>query len=278
MTVDIRQGDCRDVLATLPDNSVNCIVTSPPYWGGLRDYGQEKQLGLEREPHDYVAVLVAVFRAARRVLRDDGVFWLNIGDVYAASGKGGGGKAGDRKNWETVRERKGLRMPPPGYKMKDLTLVAFQVADALRRDGWYLRSTIIWRKAAAVEPMRADRPAVSHEYIFLFAKSERYACANPGEKWWGHTVWDIQRSRAIDHPAAYPVELARRCIATTNGNVLDPFFGAGTTGLAATQLGRDCIGIELNPEYIAIARKRLGLPTVSGASDDASSNTGGVFD
>jgi DNA modification methylase len=245
--IRILEGDCTKVMRELAENSVHCCVTSPPYWGGLRDYGHAAQLGLERDPAAYVTALVEVFRDVRRVLRGDGCLWLNVGDVYAASGKGGGGSAGERDCWSTVRERKGFRMPPAGYKMKDLTLVAFQVADALRRDGWYLRSTVIWRKHAATEPMRLDRPAVSHEYLFLLAPSEQYQCRGVGEPWWGHSVWD-------------PSELARRCIVTgcpEGGTVLDPFGGAGTTGLVADQLQRNAVLVELNPDYIAIARRRI---------------------
>lgn len=258
----VLQGDVMAQLESLPDGAAHCIVTSPPYWGGLRDYGHERQIGLERDPAEYVAVLVGVFREARRVLDGDGTLWLNVGDVYAASGKGGGGSRGDRAAWATVKDRKGFRMPPAGYKMKDLTLVAFQLADALRRDGWYLRSTIIWRKPAAVEPMRADRPAVSHEYLFLFAKTEAYWTNECREPWWGHSVWDIRTDSDASHPAAMPAELARRCIVATcppDGVVLDPFFGSGTTGMVAAKLDRDYIGIELNPDFLKIAKRRCDI-------------------
>lgn len=261
MSWQILQGDVREVLATLPDQSVQCVVTSPPYWGGVRDYGHENQIGLEREPHAYVEALVGVFREVRRTLKAEGVFWLNVGDVYAASGKGGGGSAGDRASWDTVRERKGFRMPPPGFKMKDLTLVASSLADSLRRDGWYLRSAVIWQKHAAVEPMRLDRPAVSHEYVFMLAKSQRYFARDPGEPWWGNSVWRITPEGYPGFPAAMPPELARRCVVCSSkpgDTVLDPFCGAGTTGLVADRLGRDFIGIELNQTYLDLARKRIG--------------------
>jgi len=258
--VRILRGDVFAMIATLPDESVHCCVTSPPYWGGLRDYGCHGQIGMERQPDDYCAVLVNVFRDLHRVLRADGTLWLNVGDVYAASGKGGGGNRGDRAAWATVKERKGFRMPPTGYKMKDLTLVAFQLADALRQDGWYLRSTIIWRKPAAVEPTRIDRPAVSHEYLFLLTRSEVYCASNPGESWWHHTVWDIRAEPETDHPAAMPSELARRAIVAgcpAGGTVLDPFLGSGTTALVADRLQRNAIGIELNPAYADMAEKRI---------------------
>jgi site-specific DNA-methyltransferase (cytosine-N4-specific) len=256
----IAQGDCRGWLKSLPAGFVAAVVTSPPYWGGLRDYGNESQLGLERDPAGYVDALSDLFIEVRRVLKPTGSLWLNIGDAYAASGKGGGGSAGGRACWGTVAERKGFRMPPAGYKMKDLTLVPFQVADRLRRDGWYLRATVVWRKPAAVEPMRADRPAVSHEYLFQFAAAEQYRAANPGEAWWGHSVWDITQDRDGLHPAAMPLELARRCIvaSTAAGDIVaDPFAGSGTTGHAALLNGRRFVGCELNEGYADHARRRL---------------------
>ena len=269
MSVRILQGEALAELQKLPDESVHCVVTSPPYWGGLRDYGVPGQIGLERNPADYIAVLVAVFAEVRRVLKPDGSLWLNVGDVYAASGKGGGGNQGDRHAWATVKDRKGFRMPPEGYKMKDLTLVATQLGDALRRSGWYLRSTIIWRKPAAVEPMRLDRPAVSHEYLFLLTKAEHSAVRNPGEAWWGHTVWDIAPENDAEHPAAYPPELARRCIVAGSqlgDTILDPFAGHGTTGFVADRLGRSAVLIELNPDFAANAENRVRADLFAGAT------------
>jgi site-specific DNA-methyltransferase (adenine-specific) len=155
-------------------------------------------------------------------------------------------------------------MPPSGYKMKDLTFVAFQLADALRRNGWYARQTIIWSKPAAVEPGRLDRPATSHEYLFLLTKSEHYAARNPGEPWWFNTVWTIGADSVAGHQAQMPPELARRCIVAGSkpGDlVLDPFGGAGTTAMVADRLGRNATIIELNPAYAAIASNRI--------SDDA---------
>lgn len=268
MTVCVLQGDCREMLQSVTDGAVACAVTSPPYWGGLRDYGKPGQIGLERHPSEYVAALVGVFAIVKRLLRPDGSLWINVGDVYAASGKGGGGNQGDRHAWATVKERKGFRMPPAGYKMKDLTLVAFQLADALRRDGWYLRGTIIWRKPAAVEPMRLDRPAVSHEYIFLLTPGEQCAVRNPGEAWWGHTVWDFPPENDAEHPAAFPPELPRRCIvaSTKPGElVLDPFAGHGTTGFVADRLGRNATLVELNESFAAKADTRIRSDLFAGA-------------
>lgn len=258
--VTVVEGDALTVLRSIPAATFDAVVTSPPYWGGLRDYGCPGQLGLERNPADYVAALLCVFAQAWHVLKDDGTLWLNVGDVFAASGKGGGGSAGSRGSWDTVRDRKGFRMPPEGYKMKDLTLTPFLLADSVRRDGWYLRQTVVWEKPNAAEPARLDRPSVSHEYVFLFAKNESYAARDPGESWWQHSVWKIAPDVNSDHPATMPRELARRCIVAATkpgGLVLDPFGGSGTTGHAALAAGRRAVLVELNPEYAAYARRRV---------------------
>jgi site-specific DNA-methyltransferase (cytosine-N4-specific) len=252
-------GNCIEILPTLPAESVQMCVTSPPYWGGIRDYGHDAQLGLERSPSDYVDAMVGMFSLVRRVLRNDGTLWLNVGDVFAASGKGGGGNIGQRSSWTTIRERKGFRMPPPGFKMKDLTLVAFALADALRREGWYLRQTIIWRKPSSAEPPRLDRPSTSHEYLFLLARSKEYFARDPGAKWWAHSVWDIRSDADGSHPAAMPSELAERCIlagSKPGDTVLDPFGGSGTTGQVCERLGRKWILIDLNPAYANMQRAR----------------------
>lgn len=267
MSVRILIGDCREKLLELGDKSAHCCVTSPPYWGGLRDYGDERQLGKERNPAEFVAELVSIFREVRRVLRDDGSLWLNIGDAYAASGKGGGGNRGDRECWNTIARRTGFRTAPEGYKPKDLVLASFMTAEALRQDGWFLRKTIIWQKPAATEPTRLDRPSVSHEYIFLLSKSQHYAVRDPGEAWWAHSVWEFPTGGFEGHPAAFPLELARRCILCATqegGTVLDPFGGAGTTGMVADRLKRNAVLIELNNGYAAAAEARL-------------SNDGGMF-
>lgn len=170
MRDSILQGDCLEVLARLPAASVHTIVTSPPYWG-LRDYGAPGQLGLEATPDEYVARLVAVFREARRVLRDDGTLWLNLGDSYAASG------VIDPYR----RTSSGKLMPPQGraprtgnLKPKDLVGIPWRVAFALQSDGWWLRSDIIWHKPNCMPESVRDRPTKAHEYVFLLAKSERY--------------------------------------------------------------------------------------------------------
>ena len=180
-------GDCLESLRTLPDECVNCCVTSPPYWG-LRDYKVDGQIGLEKTPEEYVARIVDVFREVRRVLRDDGTLWLNLGDSYAGSwGNYGGRNRGsgtqrDIINGSSVpnpaydgRERD---RPPtasvPGLKPKDLVGIPWRVAFALQADGWYLRQDIIWAKPNPMPESVTDRCTKSHEYIFLLSKSARY--------------------------------------------------------------------------------------------------------
>ncbi len=258
MTVTIRHGDCREVLRTLPDESVHCCVTSPPYWG-LRDYGVEGQIGLEPSPERYVNELVAVFEEVRRVLRSDGTFWLNIQDGYSAGLFTGGGSWGAKPEWQTIINRRGFKGAPDGWKRKELLGVPALLSAALSASGWYLRSEIIWAKPTASEPPRIDRPAKAHEYVFLFSKSDRYAYER--HEGVALTVWQITAGTdAAGHIAAMPPELAERCIKAgcpVGGTVLDPFGGAGTTGMVADRLQRDAILIELNPEYAGIAERRI---------------------
>ena len=274
----LRLGDCREVLATVPDGSVHCCVTSPPYWG-LRDYGVAGQLGLERSPDEYVARLVEVFREVRRVLRPDGSLWLNLGDCYATG-----------------------RARASGLKPKDLAGVPWRAAFALQRDGWFLRSEVVWEKPNAMpEPVR-DRPTRSHEYLFLLTKSARYhydaaavrepaRCTHPsgngyrrperisfrrgadgpargGSRGWEvqplrnrRTVWSVcTRPYRGAHFATFPPELIEPCVLAScppNGVVLDPFGGTGTVADVARHLGRRYMLIELNADYVALAAARL---------------------
>ena len=312
MTLTLLLGDCRVRLTELPAESVHMIVTSPPYFG-LRSYGigtENGEIGLEATPDAYVAELVAVFRECRRVLRRDGTCWVNLGDAFAS---------------------------------KQLLGIPWRVAFALQADGWWLRSEIIWRKENPMPESVVDRPAKSHEQIFLFAKSARYyydATAVAEEVLPGSTrnlrdVWSVATQPfAGSHFAVFPADLIEPCIkagtsergccakcgapwvrevertlmvldrserthelgrtrssgtmvsppssktlgwspscscdAAATGPrvkpeddpvvpavVLDPFFGAGTTGLVADRLGRDCIGIDLSAEYAAMAEHRL---------------------
>lgn len=180
MTVQIIRGDCRETLKTLPEKSVHCCVTSPPYFG-LRDYGMADQIGLEQTPEAFVAELVAVFREVRRVLRDDGTLWLNLGDSYAAGGTGGASDKsllnGGRGVGPLEKIKQGpilSRKPSNGLKPKDLIGIPWRVAFALQADGWWLRQDIIWAKPNPMPESVTDRCTKSHEYVFLMTKSARY--------------------------------------------------------------------------------------------------------
>ena len=170
---ELLQGDCLQQLATLPAASVQCCVTSPPYWG-LRDYGTAGQLGLEATPDEYVANMVAVFRAVRRVLRDDGTLWLNLGDIYAQAKAGG--NDGVPIEWQRPSRANKSKVAKtfPGIKPKDLVGIPWRVAFALQADGWYLRQDIIWHKPNPMPESVTDRCTKAHEYIFLLTKSARY--------------------------------------------------------------------------------------------------------
>ena len=178
-TVQIHQGDCLAILPTLAAGSVQTCVTSPPYFG-LRDYGHDDQIGLEETPDGYVAKLVSVFREVKRVLRDDGTLWLNLGDSYARQAGDDSTKESDSgmRTGRTGRSeqlfKSGNNRPPAGLKPKDLIGVPWLVAFALRADGWYLRSDIIWHKPNPMPESVTDRPTKAHEYIFLLSKSREY--------------------------------------------------------------------------------------------------------
>jgi DNA modification methylase len=320
MRVDIRIGDVFAELAKLPDASVDCVVTSPPYWG-LRDYGIAGQIGLEPTLAQHLAVMVAVFREVRRVLKRHGTVWLNYGDCYATTPNG-------RPAAEVVNDDRTFRDKPFStiqgtLKPKDLCMVPNRLAIALQDDGWWIRSEIIWNKTNPKPESLTDRPAAVHEKIWLLTKSETYfydpvALKEPvagtanarrkdgenkpakGSTWgnnragtWketyvpelrnGRNVWTFQIEGTREaHFATFPRELARRCISAgcpdtvcgacgavgdcgglcghferQPGHVLDPFGGSGTVGLVASQIGLRATLIALNPEYAAIAHRRV---------------------
>ena len=169
MSVDIITGDALEVLRTLPDEQFQCIVTSPPYFN-LRDYGQEGQIGLEETPQAFIARLAEVFEECRRVLRSDGVMWVNMGDSYSEGGNGGGGKNDTNKGSLTVTAKKA----PAGYKPKNLLGIPWRLAFALQDAGWWLRQDIIWSKPNPMPESVRDRCTKAHEYIFMLTKSARY--------------------------------------------------------------------------------------------------------
>jgi DNA modification methylase len=331
--ITILQGDWLDRLRELADGSAQMCCTSPPFYG-LRDYGTarweggdpqcdhsfsksgrgeasvkqvtsngtqqyqypveckkcgakriDQQLGLERTPQEYVAKLVAGFREVRRALKDDGTLWLNLGDSYNGSGKADCCKA------------------------KDLIGIPWSLAFALRDDGWYLRSDIIWHKPNPMPESVTDRPTKAHEYLFLMSKSAKYfydaeAINEPtsettaerakygwngkmvfqpdgreirsqpdpvsemGDRWCPQfrnkrSVWTITTvSYREAHFATFPPDLIKPCIlagSRPGDTVLDPFLGSGTTGMVALELGRKCIGIELNKAYVKLAQQRTAV-------------------
>ena len=310
----IYQGHCLDVLKTLTEQSVNTVITSPPYWG-LRDYGVNAQIGLESSVEEYVKSLVEVFQEVKRVLRDDGTLWLNLGDAYAGSSKGrnadGQGNPGNN-HMQSDGQFKGIVKLPKivnGLKPKDLIGLPWRVAFALQADGWYLRQDIIWNKPNAMPESVTDRPTKAHEYIFLLSKSPKYfydheiikepaiygtqdirgsrgtfgqpqkqrredrvrgsfngkygkeAFRAIRDKRNKRSVWTVSTKPLKEaHFATFPVDLIEPCVlagSPINGVVLDPFFGSGTTGLVSLKHGRNFVGVELNPDYIKIAEKRL---------------------
>jgi len=310
-------GDVREVLKGLDPESVQCVVTSPPYWG-LRDYGSEDQLGLEETPEEYVENMVSVFQEVKRVLRKDGTVWLNLGDSYAGSNSTKDAVIDkDSLSYKAGHFRggvsKSVNSKVEGLKPKDLVGIPWRVAFALQADGWYLRSDIIWNKPNPMPESIKDRPTKSHEYIFLLTKSKKYYYDNDAirEPVQDSSIkrsmygWDCDRpstknasmggegihtekmgSRFVDpngrnkrtvwkmntkpykeaHFATFPEELPETCIkaGTKKGDVvLDPFAGSGTVCAVASRLGRNSIGIELNEEYLKLARKRCKVDSES---------------
>jgi site-specific DNA-methyltransferase (cytosine-N4-specific) len=260
-------GDSRKLLAQMPSGVVQTCITSPPYWS-LRNYNIEGQIGLESSVDDYMKSLVAVFSEVRRALRDDGTLWLNIGDSYTSGGRTW--RAPDKKNPIRAMD---IRPPTPeGLKPKDLIGVPWRLAFALQAAGWYLRADLIWHKPNCQPESVKDRPTRSHEYLFLFSKSERYVY-NPGAVRGPNgrnirTVLDINTQPYKEaHFATFPPSLVEPCMklgSNAGAVVLDPFLGAGTTGLVALSLGRRFVGIELNPDYVAIAERRLNGAVING--------------
>lgn len=288
----------------LRDACVQCVVTSPPYFG-LRDYGIGGQIGLEATPDTYVAALVAVFREIRRVLKPDGVVWLNLGDSYSgAASTGGAGK-------ETAYTGKRV-LPIKIGKAKDLLGIPWRVAFALQADGWYLRADVIWSKPNPMPESVTDRPTKSHEYVFLLAKSARYyyhagaidearapvqgstysqpdkaARAGISRNGTGATtlrhrtntrrnrrsVWTITTQPYVGaHFATMPERLIEPCIlagSRCGDLVLDPFVGSGTVGVVAERFGRRWAGVDLNPDYHALARTRTAQPGLRFVADAA---------
>ncbi len=309
MNGTILTGDALAMLRTLPDQSVQCCVTSPPYWG-LRDYGIAGQIGLEVSPSAYAAALVPVFEEVRRVLRDDGTLWLNLGDTYI--GYHGNGNAQGEAPSDKPGYRENMRLTSvgaDGLGNKNLVGIPWRMAFALQDAGWILRSDIIWYKPNPMPESVKDRPTRAHEYIFLLTKAEKYyfdaiaikepakglpgginrnqirkrnctpvyqvnrggrrqepvkqgAMGTPNDGFRNRrSVWSVPtRPFPEAHFATFPPDLIRPCILAgcpSGGSVLDPFFGSGTVGQVCVEEGRKFIGIEINPEYVAMAERRV---------------------
>ena len=335
-------GDCREKMKELIADGVKVqmCVTSPPYWG-LRDYGVEGQLGMEDTPDAYVQNMVEVFRLVRELLADDGTLWLNLGDSYAGNAKeissfrSGAGQNSQVQGGSSVTGNRNGLPAPVGLKPKDLVGIPWRTAFALQKDGWYLRSDIIWHKPNPMPESVKDRPTKSHEYIFLFTKNQKYYYdykaileeanydgrkdtmmkgsdkykngfvpnqpeqsfhARGNERWQRiprknddtdyagngtkakehsgcsmnnpeyammrnkRSVWTVNTQPYREaHFATFPPALITPCIlagSKSGDTVLDPFFGSGTTGEVAEKLGRKWIGIDLNPKYESLQRKR----------------------
>jgi DNA modification methylase len=311
----IINGDSLNELKKLPEKSYQSCITSPPYFH-LRDYGIEGQIGMENTLSDYINNLVCIFSEIRRVLKDDGTLWLNIGDTYSGNNSLRKGRAefeDDRIGFSNNTFLDNQNRIPP----KNLMGVPWRLALALQSDGWILRQDIIWRKPNPMPSPVTDRCTNSHEYLFLLAKNPKYyfnsdAIKEPVSESYAkdkrpkgvlrqrlyrnskyaingmynidkdtigdkvptkeeaesevgmrnkHSVWDITVKPFREaHFAVMPIELVNNCIlaGTKEGDtVIDPFFGAGTVGKSAIENNRDFVGIELNPDYIKIAEKRL---------------------
>jgi len=268
-SLQILTGDSLVVLPTLDAESVQCCVTSPPYWG-LRDYDHPAQIGAEPSPEGYVENLVAIFRQVRRVLRKDGTVWLNVGDGYARNG--GTGNCGPNAvvgNTKKLIQKRNCKVPDCwGLKDRDLMGLPWRVAFALQADGWILRSKITWIKKTAMPESVKNRPSSATEEVFLFSKSPTYYYDPNGVREPSganlRNYWILGPGQnGGGHPAAFPCELAQRCIllgSREGDTILDPFGGSGTTGLAANELGRKAILIELNPTYVQMSKKRIVRP------------------
>lgn len=288
-TFEIKLGDCLESLRAMPDESVHCCVTSPPYFG-LRDYGVDGQIGLEPTPDEFVQALVEVFREVRRVLRDDGTLWLNLGDSYSSGGR----------KWRATDAKNAVRgmdtRPDDGMGQKQLLGIPWRVAFALQADGWYLRQDIIWHKPNPMPESVRDRCTKAHEYVFLLSKSPRYyfdceamredavkgaagSTFNSGKtaehqlgrssdkarvddgKRNRRSVWSVATKPFKGaHFATFPPDLIEPCILAgcpVGGIVLDPFGGSGTTAGVAMAHGRNAVLCELNPEYAELVPARI---------------------
>jgi DNA modification methylase len=261
-------GDVRQRLNDLDAGSVRTCITSPPYWG-LRDYGNENQIGLEKTPEQYVAGMVEVFAGVHRVLADDATLWLNLGDSYVGTGSKGkykDPKHAEGRNGQVVAVNNKVE----GLRSKNLVGIPWRVAFALQEFGWYLRQDIIWAKPNPMPESVTDRCTKSHEYLFLLSKSPKYyyddfaikePTVTPNGLRNKRDVWTIPTKPFKGaHFAVMPEALVEPCVlaGSQQGDlVLDPFAGSGTVGVVALRHERNFVGIEVNLEYAQLAHDRI---------------------
>lgn len=241
-------------LRSIPDNSIDCCITSPPYFQQC-DYKKIDQIGLEKDVESYLQNLNMVFNDVYRVLKDGGCLWIIIGETYNNYSYVRSGSK-DRKNNIFHSRRKLIK----GFREKEPLLIPYRIIETLRKDGWVFRSQNVWDKGIAGQILTSDKPVQTHEYVlqfFKYSKSGRpYANCSPIKS----SVFKHIPANIKNHPCPYPVELVIPLILASSNEgeiIIDPFIGAGTTALAAIKSGRKYIGFELNEEYIKIANKRL---------------------
>lgn len=262
--ITLHHGDSLEVARSLEPGSIDCAVTSPPYFG-LRDYGTEGQVGAEESPSEYIANLTEIFREVRNVLSDQGTLWLNLGDSYSTTPTGSPGKTasltGGKKHRAEASKVRGVGDAPH----KNLLGIPWRVALALQADGWILRSDIVWNKTNSMPESVRDRVTNSHEYLFMFSKQPKYFFDHEaikedganGKKRSRRSVWQIPTKPFPGaHFAVFPPALIEPCIlagAPKGGTILDPFSGSGTTGMVALSAGRKYVGIDVNAEYLKLS-------------------------
>lgn len=264
----VYHGNAHSVLLDLPSNHFNCVITSPPYYW-LRDYGVEEQIGQEVTVDGYIHAIASVMDEVKRVLKDDGVLFLNLGDTYY-SGKG----KSHGTDLKSSKRRFGLREVDKsgglgiGLKPKTIIGIPWRVAIEMISRGWVLRSPIIWQQKYRLSESVKDRPRRSYEYVFMFSQNRRYyfdrsILETPILETETEDIWTIaarpKPTNGID-TAPFPDELVQRCLdigCPTDGTVLDPFAGGGTTLRVALQSRRSATGIDLNPDFCSYMANSL---------------------
>jgi len=268
----VAQGDCLELAASLPDNSIDVLVTSPPYWGQRTSDG----MGVEEDPREYVSALTAIFSAIRPKMKKDGIVWINVGDAYntpvnwkfddhtySSLGPDKKGLASTNSAYVKPRAKRKafLKKDTPWLTYGNLLALPYRMVIGMQDDSWLFRGEVIWRKKNPMPEGRCRRPHRGHESIYLFAVDERHAFRTaPPVK----SVWEFSNEKipGLAHYSRFPLELPRRCIdalgRTGSGVVvLDPFSGSGTTGIAALSLGCSYIGFEIDKEQVDASNERL---------------------